>query len=125
MAQLPYSIELHDSRVTRLFIDDGSATVHLSPAYIHRNGKGWKQEALLVVRQATLKTGQTEFPVTCADGSLRVPLGPYHNLLHLPLEESGPLTLKLEFVSGHTATIQGASIRAELIGVLALVEDVT
>ena len=99
--------------------------VHLKPAYIHRDGKGWTQDVLLVVQQATLETGQTEFPVTCTDGSLRVPLGPYHNLLHLPLEESGPLTLKLEFVSGHTATIQGASIVAELVGLPVFVEHVT
>ena len=125
MPHLPYSIELHDSRVSGLTLEDGVATVHLNPAYIHRDGKGWKQEALLVVQGATLEASQTEFPATCADGALRTPRGPYHNLLHLPLEEHGPLSLELEFFSGGAATVEGASIRVTLVGVPIFVEDVT
>jgi hypothetical protein len=123
--QLPYSIELHDSVVSSLALQDGVATVSLRPAYIHRDGKGWKQDALLIVEGASLKTNQVEFPVTCADGSLRGQGGPYHNLLNLPLQEPGPLVLELEFFSGFTAAITGTSIRAVLAGAPVFVEDVT
>ena len=125
MPHLPYSIELHDSRVSGVVLDDGHVTISLSPAYIHRDGKGWTQDALLIVEGASLETSQSEFPVTCADGSLLVPEGPYHNLLNLPLHELGPLLLKLEFFSGCTAAITGTSIRAVLAGSPVFVEDVT
>jgi len=123
--QLPYSIELHDSRVSGLVLQEGLVTVSLRPAYIHRDGKGWKQDALLIVEDASLETDQVEFPVTCADGSLRAPLGRYHNLLNLPLQEPGPILLKLEFFSGCTAAITGTSIKAVLVGVPVFIEDVT
>ena len=125
MPHLPYSIELHDSRVSGLTVEHGVATVSLSPAYIHREGKGWRQQALLIVEGATLETNQTEFPVTCADGSLRTPDGPYHNPLNLPLEEGGPISLQLEFFSGGMAVVRGSSIRVALAGNPVFVEDVT
>jgi hypothetical protein len=45
MPHLPFSIELHDSDVTSIVLDNGAATVKLRPAYVHRDGKGWSQDA--------------------------------------------------------------------------------
>ena len=54
MPHLPFSIELHDSDVTLIVLDNGAATVKLRPAYVHRDGKGWSQGARSMRSAATL-----------------------------------------------------------------------
>ena len=49
MPHFPYSIELHDSRLAEIRREGVTLVLRLSPAYIHRDGKGWSQEAELVV----------------------------------------------------------------------------
>jgi hypothetical protein len=71
MPHLPFSIELHDSDVTLIVLDNGAATVKLRPAYVHRDGKGWSQGADIVIRESTIESTQVEFPATLADGSLK------------------------------------------------------
>jgi hypothetical protein len=44
-------------------------------------------------------------------------LGPYHNLLDLPLTAHGPVNLELEFFSGSIVKIAGNSVEAILLGV--------
>jgi hypothetical protein len=53
--RLPYSIELHDSRVSTVAIEDEIKTIRLRPAYIHREGKGWSQDADIIVHDQLLK----------------------------------------------------------------------
>jgi hypothetical protein len=69
MPHLLFSIELHDSDVTSIVLDNGAATVKLGPAYVHRDGKGWSQDADIVIRESTIVSTQAEFPATLADGS--------------------------------------------------------
>lgn len=58
MPPLPYSIELHDSVVTAATVLDESLIIEFAPAYVHRDGKGWIQNARLIL--ATLRaTGQS------------------------------------------------------------------
>ncbi len=125
MPQLPYSIELHDSLVTSIVVEGAEATVTLSPAYIHRDGKGWSQVATIVIQNAEVENAQSELPAALADGSLNTERGPYHNLLHLPLSDEGPVSLNLEFFSGNVAIIHGTSVRIALVGTPVFVEDVT
>src|ERR1700722_2944935 len=99
MPHLPFSIELHDSDVTSIVLDNGAATVKLRPACVHRDGKGWNQDADIVIRESTIESTQVEFPATLAGGSLKTERGPYRSLLALPLAADGPVSFKLEFLS--------------------------
>jgi hypothetical protein len=121
---LPLSIELHDSDVFSISLDHGIATVRLRPAYVHRDGKGWNQDADIVIRESTLEGTQAEFPATIADGSLQTENGPYHNLLELPLSADGRVSLNIEFFSGNIATVRGRSVEVILFGAPVFIEDV-
>jgi hypothetical protein len=125
VAHLPYSIELHDSRVSAIALDHGVTTVNLRPAYIHRDGKGWSQDADIIVQASTLDATQADFPATLADGKMLTKLRPYHNLLELPLVADGPVEAELEFFSGNIAKIVGDSVKVILIGVPVFVENVS
>lgn len=124
MPDLPYSIELHDSRVSTIAFEGGIATARLRPAYIHRDGKGWSQDADIIIRES--RVGQLpEFPAIIADGSLRTGQGPYHNLLYLPLAAAGPVSLELELSSGSVIHVHGNSVEVVLLGEPVFLEDVT
>jgi hypothetical protein len=125
MPDLPYSIELHGSRVSSIDLEGGIATVRLRPAYVHRDGKGWSQDADVIIRESTVDGSPKEFPATIADGTLRTDQGQYQNLLHLPLAAHGPVSLELEFFSGNVSTIRGTSAEVVLVSAPVFVEDVS
>jgi len=124
MPHLPHSIELHDSRLAAIVVESGTATVRLRPTYVHRDGKGWSQDADLVIRGATLDGGPIH-AATIADGKLESGHGPYHNLLDLPPSTPGPVTLELEFFSGEITSIRGTSAEVILVSVPVFVEEVS
>jgi len=121
---LPYSIELHDSRLAEIPREGVALILRLSPAYIHRDGKGWRQEAELVVAGGASSAIPVELPIGISDGALNTAQGPYHNLLMLPLDNGGPVVLQLELVSGALVRVTGEAIRARLSGEPEFVEDV-
>jgi hypothetical protein len=125
MPDLPYSIELHDSRVSTIAVEGGTATVRLRPAYIHRDGKGWCQDADIVIRESMVEATQPEFPAIILDGSLRTDQCPYHNLLYLPMSAAGPVSLELEFSSGGIIKVRGNSVEVVLVGAPVFLEEVT
>lgn len=112
-AKCLYGIEQHGQ----------TAVVKLRPAYIHRDGKGWRQDADIVVEQATVAGTQARLPASLADGHLKTPQGPYHNLLDLPLHEEGQVVLSLELFSEEVLHIQGESARVVLHGEPKFVEN--
>lgn len=79
MPQLPYSIELHDSELTGIEKRGESLHIFLSPAYIHRDGKGWSQDVEIIVSEATVEGEEVGLPTKLGDGHMKTPLGPYHN----------------------------------------------
>jgi hypothetical protein len=121
---LPYSIELHDSRLEAIEADGDAAVVKLRPAYIHRDGKGWRQNADLRVGAAAVDIGASTLPAKLADGRIKNQGGPYHNLLDLPLEVFGPVVVTLELFSEEFIRIQGVSAKVVLYGDPEYVEDV-
>ncbi|WP_139351974.1 hypothetical protein [Polaromonas sp. A23] len=125
MAQLPYSIELHDSTLAAVRMEDGTAVVELRPAYIHRDAKGWTQDADLRIGNAQVDLAGVDLPAELADGRIKSKLGPYHNLLELPLDVPGPLTVTLEVVfSEELIRIAGDGAKVVLHGDPTYVEDV-
>jgi hypothetical protein len=110
MPQLPHSIELHDSELSG--IEEKGRNIHLlfTPAYIHRDGKGWTQVVEIVVYEATVDAGEISFPVTVADGYMKTQIRPYHNLLNIPFATSGQVELDLELMSGEKVSIKGNGV---------------
>ena len=124
MPHLPHSIELHDSVIASAEVAEQSLVIDFAPAYIHRDGKGWIQNARLVLRAAVVEPFNIEFPATVSDGEMETSDGPYHNLLMLPLDANGPVSLEVEFDSGEILRAKGESVRVELLGTPTYVEDV-
>jgi len=120
---LPHSIELHDSRIASAAVVDDAFVIHLAPAYVHWDGKGWVQDARLVLRAAVVEPFDIKFPATVADGTMETSIGPYHNLLILPLKASGPVSLEVEFSSGAVLRATGDSVEVALLGAPTYVED--
>ena len=125
MTHLPYSIELHDSEISSVEIRDGSAVVAFSHAYIHKDGNGYSQCAELIVHCAKIESSQSTYPAKAADGKLKTRLGPYHNLLLLPLATDGNVELKIEFFSGNELKIIGLGIEVVFTSEPVFVESVS
>ena len=124
MPHLPYSIELHDSCLATVSVENGIAVVQLRPAYIHRNGKGWRQNADLKIGLAEVEIGSAGLPAKLADGRMKTEQGPYHNLLGLPLKVAGPVDLALELFSEAVIRVVGFNAEVVLHGEAEYVEDV-
>lgn len=125
MPHLPYSIELHDSTLASVLVADGRAFVQLRPAYIHRDGKGWTQEADIVISDAQVDLGGASLPANLADGRVRSEFGPYHNLLELPMDVPGPVSIALELFSEEIIRVSGNGANVVLYGDATFVEDVS
>ena len=125
LPHFPYSIELHDSRLAEIRREGVTLVLRLSPAYIHRDGKGWSQEAELVVAGGASAAIPDELPNRISDGALHTAQGPYHNLLMLPLDNGGPVVRELQLVSGAVVRVTGEAIKVRLFGEPEFIEDVT
>lgn len=123
MPALPHSIELHDSLIVAADSVGDELRIKLRPAYVHQGGKGWRQDADLIITCAVAQFGSAGLPCRISDGTLKTAQGPYHNLLNLPLSELGNVKLWLELEDGTELTAQGTSARIELYGVAAFVES--
>jgi hypothetical protein len=123
MLHLPHSIGLHDSRIAAVSVIQDNMCVSLRPAYVHNLGKGWAQEADLIVRSASLVGDISELPALIDDGTARTTKGPYHNLLMLPLNDDGPVSLRLDLESGKTLTITGSAMLINPLGEPTYVEE--
>ena len=110
MPQLPHSIELHDSKLSGIERHGESIHIYLTPAYIHRAGKGWTQNVVIIVNEATVEGGEVDLPTKLGDGYMQTRLGPYHNLLNVPFAVGGPVKLELELMSGEVITIKGIGV---------------
>ena len=123
MPQLPHSIELHDSQLSGIERRGESIHIYLSPAYIHRDGKGWSQDVEIIVNEATVDGEDVDFPTKLGDGNMQTRLGPYHNLLNIPFAVGGPVNLKLELMSGEIITIKGNGVGHEFKNEPVFVEE--
>jgi hypothetical protein len=124
MPHLPYSIELHDSKISMIKRENENVVLHFSHAYIHDGGNGYSQELEIIFGSAHLTIGQVNFPARIADGKLRTNLGPYHNLLNLPLDTDGEVKMSIEFDSDEVATIRGNGIRVKFLSERKFLEPV-
>ncbi|GAB1265688.1 hypothetical protein [Aurantivibrio infirmus] len=110
MAQLPHSIELHDSEISRIESIDGNVHIDFKPAYIHKDGSGWLQDIEVVIYKATLSNLENNFPIKVYDGRLKTELGPYHNLLEIPFSTEGKVEFEIETEDDSVIKINGTGV---------------
>lgn len=123
MPQLPHSIELHDSKLSAIEQIEKDIQIAFSPAYVHRDGKGWLQEAIVIVHEGRIEKGSPTLPVTIADGRMHTQRGPYDNLLTIPFEAVGPVQFELELVTGDKVLIVGNGVSHEFKGEPVFIEE--
>ena len=125
MPDLPYSIELHDSRISEIERNGNLAIIRFSHAYVHRDGKGYSQKLEISIDSASAETNSALFPEKVSDGKLKTKLGPYHNLLNLPLDTDGKVEMSIELISGEIIQIKGEGIRVLFLSEPVFLEDVS
>ena len=125
MPHLPYSIELHDSRISEIERINNSAIIRFSNAYIHRDGKGYSQKLEISIDSASIETNSALLPEKISDGKLKTKLGPYHNLLNLPLDTNGKVEMNIELISGKNIQIKGEGIRVLFLSEPVFLENVS
>jgi hypothetical protein len=132
------AIEIHDSMLERIALQDGVAVLYFPQVYIHSSegrpsidaGTGWTQEALIRVEHAHIDgklsnesgeaySGQAH---CLSDGSLRIDGSVSDNLIPVPLDVKGDIELTLEW-SGGLVHVHGNSASLELLGTAEYVEE--
>ncbi len=133
------AIEIHDSAVDSIAIENGVAVIHFVSAYIHQSdgipgvdaGTGWTQEALLRIGHGAIEGAFSEEvrkalgndrPHYLYDGSLRVGDKVLDNVIPIPLDVLADVELTLESC-GYTVRVKGTSARLELVGEAVYVEE--
>jgi hypothetical protein len=117
-------IELHDSELAAVDSRDGSVHLTLSPAYIHRGGSGWLQDATLTIRGAGSAPSIADLPAAIWEGSLRVGDDCHNNLIPPTGTFEGVISLSITLVRGEAFTIEGDHASIELHGQPRFVEKI-
>ena len=132
------AIEIHDSMLERIALQNGVAVLYFPQVYIHSSegrpaidaGTGWTQEALIRIENANIDgklsnesseaySGQAH---CLSDGSLRIDGSVSDNLIPIPLDVKGDIELTLEWWGG-IVHVHGNSASLELIGTAEYVEE--
>ena len=130
-------IEIHDSVVDRIYLENGIAVLHFPQVYIHSSegrpavdeGTGWTQEAVIRVGNAQIEgmfsPGSRESwggdGHSLYDGSLRIN-GSVFDLIPIPPEVRAEVELSLE-CWGEIVRVRGNSVVLELCGTPKYVEE--
>jgi hypothetical protein len=132
------AIEIHDSALDQIALEDGVAVLHFPEVYIHLSegrpaidaGTGWTQEAVIHIENAHIqgefckesREAYSGYAHYLAHGSLRINGSVSGNLIPTPLDVQGDIELTLE-CWGALVRVQGASAKLELIGAAEYVEE--
>lgn len=129
-------IELHDSEIDRITVENGTAFVHFSSAYVHQfddlAGRephtGWSQECNLAITGATIVSSFSDATPEghwLMDGSLEIGSTRFDNIVPLPFETAvGDVQFCAESRLGERLLIIGTSARWEMLGQPSFVEVV-
>ena len=125
------AIELHDSEVTGIAVQEGTVIVHFQPAYLHKSegrpgydaGTGWVQEARLILAAASVSGRVPDLPCPIWKGWFVVGEVKDDGLIGLPLDVTAPAELRMVFDDFHTVTVKARGVRLELVGEPRYVED--
>lgn len=125
MPQLPHAIELHDSALAAMRLEGEALVLELRPAYMHRDGAGWSQDADLRLAGAVDAGVAIDLPLAIWDGTLDTPEGSFDGLLPVSLEISGPVRFACELVSGARIDIAARDFRIALVGEARFIESLS
>ena len=125
-------LELHDSYLSELEFEGGSAVVTLNPAYIHRwhfergtwTGTGWRErlEITIVGLGAEQTTVTVPIPCQLSGGALSVQGRALENLIPLDKTILGPFQLLLQCGGAEPSRIAGKGIEFTMAGNAQFVE---
>ena len=132
------AIEVHDSALDQITLEQGVAVLHFPQVYIHSSegrpaiddGTCWTQEAVIRIGDAKIEGGFSKesreayggYAHYLSDGSLTIDGIVSDNLIPIPLEVNGEIDLLLE-CWGEIVRIHGNSAVLELIGTAVHVEE--
>lgn len=132
------AIEIHDSAVDQISLENGVAVIHFPSVYIHQSdgrpavdaGTGWAQEAVLRIGDAHVEGAFTEEMLEVSgyyahylkDGSIRIGDQVSDNLIPVPMNVTADIQLILQSWY-ETVRIRGNSCSLELIGEASYVEE--
>lgn len=122
MSASMHAIELHDSTLAAMRREDDVLVLELRPAYVHRDGAGWSQDADLRLSDAADMTAPIHLPLAMRGGALETPHGAFDGLLPVPLEISGPVRFACELVSAARIDSAAGALRIELPGEARFIE---
>lgn len=116
-------LELYEARVSYFRFVGAVAEIHFSYACIYKTqglgrrdtGRGWSQEAVLLLQQAEAVEPLPPLPNIVMDGYLEVD-GVRHELIPLPFERSSSAQLHLEFSDGTALEVRGVGPMIKLLG---------
>ena len=121
------AIELHDTEVVGITTVGDQVIVFLD-AYVHQSagrpgrhpGTGWGQAAVLLFRRGSLEGDLPESPVYIKSGSLILGETESPNLIPIPLDHVGPVTLSIRVIGAdgiyQGLKVSGAAVVLTLIG---------
>ena len=125
-------IELHDSEIAEISpAADGKMIVRFSSAYIHEShkvpgidgGKGFVQEADLIVTEGKVAGNLPRFPTDISDGSIVLNRQRVDNIIPIPFDFIGEFSIGIVFVSGDNVQIRGTGAKLVLHGEPVYVEE--
>ena len=132
------AIEIHDSMLGQIALQDGVAMLYFPQVYIHSSegrpaidaGTGWTQEALIRIENAHIdgklskesSEAHSGQPHCLSDGWLRIDASVSDNLIPIPLDVKGDIELTLEW-SGEIVHVHGNAASLELLGTAEYVEE--
>ena|SRR5437016_9814850 len=116
------SIELHDSRITRVEAR-GEALVLQMDAYVHHSagvpgvdaGTGWAHAAELQFLSGRSTPLPSQLPAAIWDGELHVGEQTLSNMVPTPLDYRGKVQLKLELREGGSLSIEAQGLSVTLL----------
>jgi hypothetical protein len=117
------AVEFHDSVLSRIEHSGGQVRLSFEPAYVHRSsgdpardaGTGWSVNVDLTIFGSAPPLHLPNLPGEVWEGGLRINDREFDNVIPLPLESTGKITLELELTTGERVQLSGN--RAELVAV--------
>ena len=125
------AIEIHDSTLDSISIQNADAVLHFSAVYIHQSegiplvdaGSGWVQEALLRIGAAQISGSISNLPNDILGGQIILGKDVLENEIPIPLSYKGIVEIRLESWNDEVILISGDSAELELIGESKYVEE--
>ena len=124
-------IELHDSELSAISVENGMTTVFFSPAIVYRPSKiysptgssVWLQPATITFDDASATAWTADQPVWVFNGTLRIGDTIHDNLIPLSETFEGLIELSLTLTTGERLSIRGRRVTVQLLGESTYLEE--